>query len=77
MTAGRALVTGATGFVGTALVRRLVADGWDVDALVRTNDATLPEGVRSRVIAESVDGVIELVAKIGPTHCFHLATAFR
>ena len=77
MRAGRALVTGATGFVGTALVRRLVADGWDVDALIRTDTASLPEGVRARVIPETVDGMIELVADLEPTHCFHLATAFR
>ena len=77
MTERHALVTGATGFVGTALVRRLVADGWDVDALVRTDTASLPEGVRHRVIPDSVDGMIELVADLDPTHCFHLATAFR
>ena len=34
----RALVAGATGFIGGALVRRLLADGWQVRALVR--DAT-------------------------------------
>jgi nucleoside-diphosphate-sugar epimerase len=31
----RALVTGATGFVGRALTKRLLADGWDVAALAR------------------------------------------
>lgn len=34
-----ALVTGASGFVGGALVRRLVADGGDVRALVRSTAA--------------------------------------
>ena len=73
----RALVTGATGFVGTALVRRLVADGWTVDALVRTEAASLPGKVTAHRVPDSIDGMIELVADVTPTHCFHLATAFR
>jgi nucleoside-diphosphate-sugar epimerase len=32
----KALVTGATGFIGTQLVRRLIAAEWTVNALVRT-----------------------------------------
>jgi nucleoside-diphosphate-sugar epimerase len=34
-----AFVTGGSGFIGGALVRRLVADGWDVHALVRSEAA--------------------------------------
>lgn len=45
-------VTGATGFVGTALCRRLVADGWRVVALVRGPDAELPPGVEARVVGD-------------------------
>lgn len=35
----RALVTGATGLVGSHIVERLVADGWSVCALVRDSSA--------------------------------------
>ena len=34
-----AFVTGGSGFVGAALIRRLVADGWSVRALARSADA--------------------------------------
>jgi nucleoside-diphosphate-sugar epimerase len=34
-----AFVTGGSGFIGGALVRRLVADGWSVRALARSDDA--------------------------------------
>lgn len=43
----RAFVTGATGFVGTNLVRELVALGWDVTAIHRASSRTsqLPDSV--------------------------------
>jgi nucleoside-diphosphate-sugar epimerase len=42
----KVLVTGATGFVGRALVGRLVGDGrWTVRATVRRDDAALPAGI--------------------------------
>jgi len=75
--ARRALVTGATGFVGGHLVRRLVDDGWVVDALVRDPAATLLPGVAIHPIPEPVDDLIGLVDEIAPQVCFHLATAFR
>jgi len=37
-----ALVTGATGFVGRRLTRRLLGDGWDVRCLVRSPDKARP-----------------------------------
>jgi nucleoside-diphosphate-sugar epimerase len=73
----KALITGATGFVGSHLVRRLADDGWSVDALVRRDNADLPQGVRARRDPGDVDGLTELVGKIRPEVCFHLATEFR
>ncbi|MFD0691657.1 NAD-dependent epimerase/dehydratase family protein [Actinomadura fibrosa] len=42
----RVLVTGAAGYVGYAVGRRLVAAGHDVHGLVRRPGAVLPDGVR-------------------------------
>jgi uncharacterized protein YbjT (DUF2867 family) len=39
MTADRILVTGATGFIGGLLARRLLADGYEVRCLVREREA--------------------------------------
>jgi nucleoside-diphosphate-sugar epimerase len=75
--AHRALVTGATGFVGGHVVRRLVDDGWAVDALVRDPAAALPDGVSVHPIPAPIDDLIALVADLAPDVCFHLATAFR
>jgi nucleoside-diphosphate-sugar epimerase len=78
MASQRALVTGATGFVGGHVVTRLVNDGWTVDALVRDPaGAQLPDGVTVQAIPAPIEELIALVAELKPTVCFHLATAFR
>jgi len=64
LSAARILVTGATGFVGRALVRRLLADGRKVRAAVRRSSAALPAA------AETV-----LVGDIGPDTNWHTALA--
>ena len=45
----KVLVTGATGFVGSALLSRFVADGAEVSALVRRHLDALPVGVEQVV----------------------------
>jgi nucleoside-diphosphate-sugar epimerase len=44
---GLILVTGATGFVGSALVARLAREGVQTRACVRRDDASLPDGVHT------------------------------
>jgi nucleoside-diphosphate-sugar epimerase len=74
------LVTGAAGFVGQAIVRRLLADGHTVRALVLPGDARLPElralGAGERLaIAEadttSYDAIVPHFA--GVERVFHTA----
>ncbi|RFU38036.1 UDP-glucose 4-epimerase [Actinomadura logoneensis] len=64
----RVLVTGAAGYVGYAVGRRLVAAGHEVDGLVRAPDRTLPDGVRP-VVADllgpfALDGTYDAVCHL-------------
>jgi nucleoside-diphosphate-sugar epimerase len=56
---GHAVITGATGLVGSALVRRLLDDGWSVTATVRSLDAAarIEEALRGARITELVDAL--------------------
>lgn len=73
----RALVTGATGFLGGALVRRLVAEGWEVYALGgrRPLDPGLPErlGVAVHAFDGSRSALERAVADAAPDVVFHVA----
>jgi nucleoside-diphosphate-sugar epimerase len=70
-----AFVTGGSGFIGGALVRRLVADGWTVRALARSDASA--DAVRERG-AEPVRGALADTASMaaGAAGCevaFHVA----
>jgi nucleoside-diphosphate-sugar epimerase len=70
-----AFVTGGSGFIGQALVRRLVADGWSVRALARSEAS---EGRVASAGAEPVRGDLAAVAEMtagaeGADVAFHLA----
>ena len=69
------LVTGATGFIGRHLVRRLVADGRPVVALVRDGRAVDP-AVATEVIPADDAALRDVVARHRPVACVHLATRF-
>ncbi len=71
----RYLVTGATGFVGRRLVRRLLLDGHTVTALVRDPArAELPPSV-AVLTADLADGrgLLRAVAEAGADRVIHLA----
>ncbi len=69
----RAVVTGATGFIGRHLVRHLAEDGWQVSALVRRDDHRLAgQGVAARR-GDVLDSRSLREASAGADVFFHLA----
>lgn len=73
----RALVTGATGLVGSHIVERLLADGWDVRALVRreTDDRWLRAHGVEPVRGDTLDAASFASAAAGCEVVFHTAAA--
>jgi dihydroflavonol-4-reductase len=76
---GRALVTGASGFVGSAVARRLLAAGITVRALLRgTSDRRNLEGLPVEVAVGSLENPDSLRAALqGCSHLFHVAADYR
>jgi nucleoside-diphosphate-sugar epimerase len=77
----RCLLTGATGFVGANLARRLLRDGHEVHLLVRAAHASWRiEEIRADVRLHVVDladaqAVAKVVDEIKPVWIFHLAAS--
>jgi nucleoside-diphosphate-sugar epimerase len=75
----RALLTGITGFIGGRLAQRLLADGWQVDAIVRpqSDTAALPfaADVSFHVVADGAD-LTPVLTAARPDTVFHLASLY-
>lgn len=72
-----ALITGATGLVGSHIAERLVTDGWTVRGLVRTaaGATTLRELGVEPVIGDVLDARVFTHSAIGADVIFHAAAA--
>jgi nucleoside-diphosphate-sugar epimerase len=80
--AKEAVVTGATGFVGIHLVKRLLSDGWIVHAIVRPSSGiehvqSLESSIRFHVHDGTVEGMMAIFERIKPSVVFHLASYFK
>lgn len=76
---GTALVSGATGFVGAHLVRRLRAEGRRVVAVARRTsdvDGLAARGVEVVVDPGETEALAAVVAEVRPASVFHLAAKF-
>lgn len=81
MSQRHALLTGATGFVGSHLCRHLLAQQWRVTVLVRPGSDTgdlqaLSPDVAIAVYDENADDLAAIMAKASPDIVFHLASLF-
>lgn len=73
-----ALVTGGSGYIGSRLVERLVADGWRVHAILRPSSSlSLLESCSNRITIHrhrgSMGEMLNIVAAAKPEVVFHLA----
>jgi nucleoside-diphosphate-sugar epimerase len=76
-----ALVTGATGYIGSNLVRRLVSDHWCVHIIVRSSsNLEVLNPILEKLVVHEHDGttknMIEIVFNACPDVIFHLASLF-
>lgn len=77
----RALVTGATGFLGARLAARLEAAGWEVHAVTRPGSELAPlregaPGATAHPHDGTTAGLCAIVAAAAPDVVFHLASRF-
>ena len=78
MSGRTALVTGSTGFIGGKLAERLLADGWQVHALLRASSrppafAEHP-GLTLHRDRDDLEPLTDIVAAAAPDVTFHLAS---
>lgn len=76
-----ALITGATGFVGAHLAKRLINDGWGVHIIARPNSSlNIISDIIERLTIYRHDGttdrVLDILNEARPKIAFHLASLF-
>ncbi len=74
---GRVLLTGATGFVGGAVLRALEADGYPVRALVRRPGALPPHPHLEEAVGDVTDPAAVRAAALGCGFAIHCAADYR
>lgn len=76
-----ALVTGATGFVGSHLVRRLIKESWKVHIISRPESSLeIIKDVKGETVNHlhdgTTDGMLRIIKESKPIIVFHLASLF-
>lgn len=75
----KALITGSTGFIGSHLVKSLLALNWDVTCLIRPKSRTkILSGLPVRFTEGDVDNILSLEKAVqGQDYVFHVAARIR
>lgn len=77
MRRGPVLVTGASGFIGMNLARRLLREGFEVHAVLRAgSDRSGLEQLHCHLHDGSTEGLADIVRAAAPQAVFHLASLF-
>jgi len=81
MTQKIALVTGATGFVGSHLTNRLVSEGWKVHVILRPSSTLRQlDSIKDKLVIHKHDGTMKdmlvLMELVKPDIVFHIASLF-
>lgn len=77
----KTLITGATGFIGVNLIRRLLLEGWRVHIIIRPDTSMAILGnICEQVTVFTHDGstlnMLNIMAEVKPDVVFHLASLF-
>ena len=77
----KALITGATGFIGVNLIRRLLLEGWSLHIIIRPDTSMAILGnICEQVTVFTHDGsalnMLNIMAEVKPDVVFHLASLF-
>ena len=74
----RALLTGATGFIGGHFAARVIGDGWSVAAIMRPGSDTtrLPVEVEAIEHCGSVEALTQAIKAFAPDLALHLASLY-
>lgn len=74
-----ALITGAGGFIGAVLARRLLVEGWHVNLLARPGSAIADDLEHAATVHRTTENTADIVAAVAaarPDVVFHLASLY-
>lgn len=77
----KVLITGATGFIGSHLTKRLISDGWDVHIIIRDNSNLKQiQDILSSITVHKYNGstndTFRIIKTSQPCIVYHLASLF-